>query len=134
MATNTEEIGKLMLRLSVGGLMLPHGIAKIFRGVEGIATRFADAGLPGQLAYLVYLGEVVAPVLMIVGFWSRVGAALVAGTMVVAVWLAHMDDVFALTRGGGWGVELQALFFFGAVASALLGPGRYGLSRGRGRL
>jgi putative oxidoreductase len=58
---------------------------------------------------------------------------IVAVNMIVAVSLSHTSDLVRLTRGGGWGVELQALYLFGAVAVALLGAGRYSLSRGRGR-
>jgi putative oxidoreductase len=53
--------------------------------------------------------------------------------MVVAVMLAHSHDIGALGPGGGWKIELPALYFLGAVAVALLGAGRYSVSRGRGR-
>jgi putative oxidoreductase len=70
---------------------------------------------------------------MIVGSGTRIGAGLVAFNMVVAVWLAHTGQLFAAGKGGGWALDLQGLYFFGAVAVAFLGPGRYSLSRGKGR-
>ena len=54
--------------------------------------------------------------------------------MVMAVWLAHSADIFTLGKGGQWALELQALYFVGAVVVMLLGPGRFSASRGQGKL
>lgn len=114
--------------------MLLHGMSKLGRGVAGIERMLVEHGLPGAIAYGVYLGEVVAPVMMILGLGSRIGGALLAATMLFAVGLAHADDVLALSdRTGAWGIELQALYLVGGVCVALLGAGRYSVSRGRGR-
>jgi putative oxidoreductase len=131
---SSQDLGKLILRASLGVLMLMHGISKLFGGIEGIVARVQDAGLPGVFAYGVYVGEVIAPLLMIAGFWTRPAAAVFAFNMVVAVALAHPGEILMIRGSGAWGIELQALFFFGAVAVALLGAGRYSVSRGRGRL
>ena len=128
-----EDIGKLLLRVSVAGLMLLHGIAKLRHGIEGIVSSVHAHGLPTAFAYGVFLGELVGPVLVLVGWNTRAGAALVAFNMLVAVWLSHAGQFFAASKGGGWALELQALYFFGAVAVALLGPGRWSISRGKGR-
>lgn len=128
-----EDVGKLVLRVSVGGCMLFHGIAKLRNGIGGIVGEVHAHGLPTAFAYGVYLGEVVGPLLVLVGWATRVGAGLVAFDMLVAVWLAHASQVFALGKAGGWALELQGLYLFGAVAVALLGPGRYAASRGKGR-
>ena len=128
-----DDVGKLVLRLSVGILMLLHGFAKISGGVQGIVGLVAAAGLPGAAGYLVYVGEVLAPVLVVIGLWTRPAALLMVITMIVAVWLAHMNDLFTLTRTGGWALELQGLFLFGSLAIALLGAGRYSAGGERGR-
>jgi putative oxidoreductase len=119
--------GYHLLRLSVAGLMLMHGIAKLVRGVGGIEQMLVSKGLPGELAYGAYVGEVVGPLLVIANVWVPLGALLMAANMAVAIALAHPNDVFALGRGGGWAIELQALFLFGSLAIALLArPGRRG--------
>jgi len=128
-----DALAKLLLRVSVGGLMLFHGISKLHHGAGGIISNVQSHGLPAAFAYGVYLGEVVGPVLMIIGWATSVAAGLVAFDMIVAVWLAHAGQLFALGKAGGYALELQALYFFGAVAVALLGPGHYSLSRGKGR-
>jgi putative oxidoreductase len=125
--------GKLVLRVSIGALILLHGIAKVISGPGAIMGLLAKAGLPAGLAYLVYLGEVVAPVLMIVGLWTRPAAFVVALNMAVAVLLVHRGDVFSLGKMGGWAIELQGIFLLAAIAVALLGAGRYSVGGLHGR-
>lgn len=120
----TDDIGKLVLRVSVGVMMLLHGIAKLQNGVDGIAGMLAGQGLPTFLAYGVYLGEVLGPVLVIIGVYSRIGALLMVGNMLVALGLAHAHELLALDKMGGWAVETQGLFLFGSLAILLLGAGR----------
>ncbi|WP_312254466.1 DoxX family protein [Stutzerimonas nitrititolerans] len=129
----TDDMGKLVLRLSVGMLMLLHGIFKLQNGVGGIAGMLGSQGLPGFLAYGVYLGEVVGPVLVIIGLYTRVGAVLIIGNMLVALALAHSQELFSLGSMGGWALELQGMFLFGAVAIALLGAGKYSVGGVSGR-
>ena len=101
MATNyalTEDLGKLVLRLVLGLSILLHGIAKISGGVGGIVGMVEKAGLPGAFGYLVYVGEILAPLLLIVGVWTRPAALVVAINMGVAIGLAHMGDLFTLAK------------------------------------
>jgi len=119
----SDDVGKAVLRLTIGLLVLLHGIAKIVHGPDPIVGMLTAQGLPGQLAYLAYVGEVLAPILVIVGLWTRPAALVMAVNMVVAIQLAHRDDVFRLEKTGGWAIELQAAYLFGAVAIALLGAG-----------
>ena len=129
----TDDMGKLVLRLSVGVLMLLHGIFKLQNGVGGIAGMLGSQGLPGFLAYGVYLGEVVGPVLVIIGLYTRVGAVLIIGNMLVALALAHSQELLSLGSMGGWALELQGMFLFGAVAIALLGAGKFSVGGVSGR-
>jgi putative oxidoreductase len=123
-----HDIGKLILRLVLGISVLLHGIAKLTGGIGGITSLVAKAGLPTFLAYGVYVGEVIAPVLVILGWYSRIGAVLVAVNMLFAIALVHANQVFALSGNGGWALELQAMLLFTAVAIALLGPGRFAIN------
>ncbi len=124
-AFQTEDIGKLVLRLTLGILLIMHGVAKILGGVGGISGMLQNIGLPGFFAYGVYIGEVLAPLLVILGFYARIGALIVVANMVAALYLAHLDDLFLLGQGGGWKLELQGFFLFTALAIALIGPGRF---------
>lgn len=125
-----DDAGKLILRLTLGILMLLHGIAKISGGVDGLEKMVAGAGLPSVLAYGVYVGEVLAPLLVIFGFYARFGAAIIVVNMLFAIFLAHRTDLFLLTRSGGWALELQGFFLFTALALVFMRPGRFGINRG----
>jgi putative oxidoreductase len=120
-----DGIGKLILRCALGGMILLHGIAKLQHGIGFIGDVVANAGLPGFVAYGVYVGEVVAPLLLIAGWYSRTAAAVIAVNMLFAIGLAHSKELFALNQTGGWALELQGMFLFTAVAIALIGPGHY---------
>ncbi len=128
-----EDHGKLILRLMLGLLMLFHGIDKIIGGIEGIINRFEGIGLPGALVYLIYLGEIVAPVLVVIGYWTRAAAFIIAGNMVVAILVAHSGDFFTLTPNGGYGLELQFFYLLSAVAIIALGAGRYSVAGAQGK-
>ena len=93
-------LGYHVLRLSIAAMMLLHGIAKLGKGVDGIQGMLTAHGLPAFVACGVFIGELVAPLLVLANLW--VGPA------------------------GGWGIETQGLFLFGSMALALLAPARRG--------
>ncbi|MDX1800292.1 MAG: DoxX family protein [Marinobacter sp.] len=123
-----SDLGKLILRLCVGGLILFHGISKLIHGIGFIENMIASHGLPGFLAYGVYVGEVVAPLMLIVGYQTRIGALLIVINMLVAIAMVHMGQLLSLGEHGGWALELQGFYLFGALAVVFLGPGRYKLN------
>ena len=122
---STEDFGKLLLRVLVGGLLVLHGFHKLITGPGEVGSILAAHGVPGFLAYGVYLGEVVGPVLMVLGVYTRVGALLVLANMLVAVMATRGLNVWHLNEHGGWGVELEAFYGVGALCVALLGAGVY---------
>lgn len=130
----SEDAAKLVLRVAVGFLILLHGIYKIQNPgtLDFIGGLFTSVHLPAFLAYLIYIGEIVAPIMVIAGFMTRLGARLIAITMVVAIFLAHASDIFALTAMGGSAIELQLMFLVGAVAVAGLGAGKYSMDAKKG--
>lgn len=129
----TDDAGKLLLRATLAILLLFHGVAKIAGGVGFITGMLAKAGLPAALGYLVYVGEVIAPLMILVGVFTRPAALVVAVNMVVAVLLVHTGELFSRNNTGGWALELQGMFLAGALAVALLGAGRYSLGGAAGR-
>lgn len=118
------------MRLTLGILILLHGIAKLKGGVVGISGMVAGIGLPSWVGYGVYIGEVLAPIMLIVGFYSRVGAFIIFINMIFAVVLSHRPDLFMLNaKTGGYALELQAMFMFVALALTFMTPGRYALTK-----
>lgn len=128
-----DSLGKLFLRLGVGGLMLFHGVAKVTGGVAGIKALFMMKGIPTFVAYGAYLGEFVAAIMVLVGFYTRIGAILIAGTMVVVIFTAHSGDIFSITKHGAWGIELPMFYILGALAVFFLGAGKYSVDKDRNR-
>lgn len=128
MTRTTADLGRLLLRITLGVCILFHGVAKLQGGVDGIAQGLTALGLPGFVAYGVYLGEIVGPLLLIVGWFSRLGAGLIAVNMVFAIAIAHRADVFKIGEHGGWAIELQAIYLMAAIALVLMGPGRFAIN------
>lgn len=131
--TPTEDLGKLVIRSALAILVLLHGISKLSGGIDGITGMVTNAGLPAVFAYGVYVGEVIAPLLVLIGLWTRAAAAVMAINMVVAIMLVHVPELAQLNKQGGWALELQGMFLFGAIAVALLGAGRYSVGGINGR-
>jgi putative oxidoreductase len=125
MFLKNTDLGALLLRLVLGGMILFHGLAKMITGVGGIEVAIEQWGLPGVLAYAVFIGEVIAPAMVILGYRTSLFALLIAVNMMVAIALVHVDDIFMLGSSGGWSLELQGLFLGTALAVMLIGPGRY---------
>lgn len=132
-AFNSNDIGKLMLRLSVGGLMLFHGIHKLQHGYAFVSQMLVKAGLPGYLSHGIIVGEIVAPLMIVFGFNTRAAALIEAFVMVMAIYLVHMGDIYSITEHGAYALELQALYLFGSLAIFFLGAGRYSLGGSNGR-
>ncbi|MEX0497764.1 DoxX family protein [Raoultella terrigena] len=122
-----DDFGKLLLRLAVGGLMLFHGLHKLFDGVAGIGGMLVAKGLPGFIAYGVLVGEVLAPCLLILGILTRPAALVLAFTMVVAWLMVGTGETWPLDKTGAWAIESLVYFFIGALAIAFMGAGRYSL-------
>ena len=126
MFKNTD-LGLLFVRIAVGALMLLHGIAKIGQTtfIEGM---LADKGLPAIMAYGVYLTEIVAPLLILVGFRTRLAAIAYVFGILFIIFLVHANAIFSLNENGGWAIELLGLYLFGAVALFFTGGGKYAVS------
>jgi len=123
-----QNIGLLILRLSIGGLMLFHGYHKLISGIDGIVNMISEIGLPGFLAYTVFLGELIAPLFMIVGYRTKLASLFIAATMLIAIFLGHPNEFFQLGEHGNWALELNGLYLFGSISIFFLGGGKIALS------
>jgi len=125
---DSQSVGKLILRLMVGGLLLFHGVDKVIHGIGFIEKLMIVQGLPDYTAFGVYIGEVLAPVLLILGWRSRWWASIIAFNMAAAIYLVQLKSFFALGAHGSWALETPMLFLLGALAIAFLGSGKYAIS------
>lgn len=127
----SEQIGKLLLRLGVGSLVLFHGVHRLLTGLDPVREMLATHKLPEVLAYAAYFGELVGPVLVILGLFTRVGAFLIAAEIILLVMLGGVPEVASISPDGGYGLEVEALYFTAALSLILTGGGRITLGRGR---
>lgn len=123
------NIGIFILRVTTGGMMLFHGIDKIINGVSFIQNTMIESGWPGWMGYGVYVGEIIAPLLLIIGWRTRFAAVIFAFNMLVATLMVHSEDLFEIGSHGEWAVELQGLYFFAALVLIFTGGGKFAISR-----
>ena len=128
MTRSNADLGRLLLRIFLGVCILLHGIAKLQGGVDGIGQALTAHGLPAFVKYGVYVGELIAPIMVLIGFYSRIGAVLIAINMLFAIGLVHMAELFKLGEQGGWALEMQGMYLVTAIALALMGPGRFSIN------
>lgn len=129
--TFRTDLSLLLLRVSTGSLMFLHGLYKLQNGHDKIGSMLVSAGLPEYIKYGVPVGEVVAPILMILGFFTVPSALIIAFTMMASIYLVFWDKLFTLSQNGGWVIELNALYLVACLAIALMGPGKFSLGKGK---
>lgn len=124
-----QDLGKLLLRFTVAGLMLFHGIEKATQGISFIKGLVVNQGLPEVLAYGVYVGEILAPIFLIIGWKSRWWAGIIAFNMLMAIYLTKMDSLLSLGKHGAWAVEVPMFFLLASLVIVFIGSGKYAVSR-----
>lgn len=109
-----------VLTIGLGILMLFHGVDKILNGVDFITPLLEAYSIPyaEYLAYGVYIGEVIAPLLLISGYYIRVAGGVIVLNMLVAIFLVHQNEIFTLTEHGSWSLEIPMLYL--VIGLALL--------------
>ncbi len=122
MISKNTDLGLLVLRISLGGLMLFHGIAKLQHGISFLVDSM------GAFGYAVYIGEVVAPLLILLGWRTRIASVLLAVNCLVAIGFAHAGDLFSISEHGGYANELLMLYLLGSIALFFTGGGKHAVS------
>lgn len=124
------NFGKLFIRLYLGFFMLFHGYKKLLVGTDKIESLLIEHGIPKVLAYGVYFTEIIIPILLIIGYFTRFSAFILILNMILAIYLVHSNDLFnVIDRTGGLVLELQYFYIFTALAVILLGPGKFSLDK-----
>ncbi len=124
----SNDIGSLLLRIAIGVLLPFHGIAKLIQGVDWLNGLLAGISLPSFIKYGVFIGEIIAPVALLIGFRTRIAALLVCFNMFMAVLLAHRHEIFTIKPSGAYTIELDVLYFLGALALFFMGGGKFSVS------
>ncbi len=123
MKRNFTDLALAILRIGASGMMLTHGIPKIER-LFAETIEFPDPlgiGAPTSLT-LVIIGEVIAPVFVLIGFRTKLASIFPIITMLVAFFFVHLNDPIGTQ-------EKAILFFILFVTIFLAGPGKYAIDK-----
>lgn len=125
--TRTTPYAALVMRLSLGILFLAHFGLKFFVFTPaGTAKFFASLGLPGGLAYLTMVVELIGAIALILGIYTRIVAVVLIPVLLGAIVTVHGPAGFFFTNpNGGW--EFPAFWIVGLIVLALTGDGKFAL-------
>lgn len=125
---NVNQLWLLLFRVLLSAFFLTHGMGKLNMLLEGNGAQFPDPiGVGNNLSLiLAVLGEVVAPVLIILGLGTRLAVIPAIITMAVAVFVVHASDPFQ-------NKEMGLLYLLGFFTILIFGPGRFSLDALFGR-
>lgn len=119
----SSDLGKLLLRLGFGGLMLVHGIPKFMKLMNG-NFQFPDPiGFGSEISLiLTVFSEVLCSLLVVVGYKTKYAIIPLVITMLVAAFIIHGNDPWNKK-------EFALLYAVGFLAIGLIGSGKYSLEK-----
>ncbi len=123
---NTKQhIGLFLLRVSIATTMLVYGMTKLIFGNEFIEGLLEQYGLPTFLGYGVFMGEIIAPLFIIIGFRTKLAGLVFAINCLVAILMAQLPTFFTLNAFGGWANGTLFIYTVFGVALFFSGAGKY---------
>ncbi len=123
---NQNDYAALILRVSLGTILIAHGLLKVMVfTLPGTAQFFASVGFPGWMAYPVTGLEIVGGALLIGGIATRAVSLALVPVMLGASSVHFGAGWLFTNEGGGW--EYPVLLTVALVVQALLGAGAYAL-------
>ncbi|TJY35982.1 DoxX family protein [Pontimicrobium aquaticum] len=126
---NTKQhIGLFILRVSIALTMLVYGITKLIFGIDFITGLLNQYGLPSFIAYGVFIGEILAPILIIIGYRTKLVGLVFAINCFVAILMVQLPNLFKLNESGGWAIGLIFIYMMFGIALFFTGAGKYALS------
>ena len=120
------DYAAFLLRLGFGGLILSHGLIKLFLfTLAGTAGFFESVGMPGWAAYPVVFGEIAGGAAIIAGVYVRLASIALLPILFGAL-MVHIPAGFLFSNpNGGW--EFPAFLILAALVQAILGAGAFAL-------
>lgn len=122
------DIGLLLIRTSIAFTMLIYGITKMLNGIPYIINLLESTGLPKFISYGVYVGEVIVPILIILGVRTKLAGLIFALNCLVAILLVQLPNIFKLNEFGGWYIGPIFIYLIFGLAIYFTGAGKYAMS------
>jgi len=123
-----QHIGLLILRVSIALTMLVYGITKLIFGIDFITSLLNQYDLPSFIGYGVFIGEILAPILIIIGYRTKLVGLVFAINCFVAVVMVQLPNLLKLNESGGWAIGLIFIYMMFGIALFFTGAGKYALS------
>jgi putative oxidoreductase len=121
-----QQVGMLILRLVLGITFFIHGLAKFQGGIDNIAGWFQSMGIPGFMAYVVAVIELVGGLALILGLGTRVVSALFVVILLVAIFKVKLAVGF-MGNGKMAGYELDLSMMATALYFVLNGGSKFSI-------
>ncbi len=125
---DSRDWALLFVRLGLAITILFHGWHKLTHGVGHLQEDLILLGFPGFVAYLAYVGEIVAPIMLLLGTYSRAAALFILGTCVFIFMVRWGNGTFLVSpKTGGLIIAEAYLYLSSALAIFFAGSGRFAL-------
>lgn len=126
MYTNSTQLGALILRVTLGAILISHSLLKaVVFTMPGTVKFFQSLGLPSFLAYVTVVVELVAGLLLVAGYRTRIAALAVLPILLGATWVHLPNGWMFNVPNGGW--EYPMFLSAAVIVQALLGDGAFAL-------
>ncbi|MDH2927428.1 DoxX family protein [Lonepinella koalarum] len=126
-SVNKPDLAKFILRVSFAFMFLLHGIHKVTGGIDFITDRFIELGLPAFFANAVYVCEIVVPIFIMFGVFTRINAFIGVISCIIIILVRYIPLIFALAPTGAWAIEGVTTYLFAFWSIMHLGSGKYAL-------
>ena len=123
MKTNSLNFGLLLFRVGISAAMLTHGYGKFLKVIQGNFEFGDPIGIgPTFSLILAAIGEFIAPILIILGWKTRLATIFPTLTMLVAFAISHDGDPFSRK-------EKAFVYLIAFLTLYFTGPGKYSLGK-----
>lgn len=128
-AADAAEYGAFLLRIALGLMWISHALLKWFVfTLPGFAAWLEGQGLPGFMAWPVFLAELAGGIVIVAGFHGRYVSLALIPVMATAMY-THVGNGWLFTNAdGGW--EYPAFLIAASITHGLIGDGAWAV-RGR---
>ena len=132
-----DDIGLFIARISLGIVILPHGLQKLLglfggAGFSGTVDFFVGSGLPSAAAILIIIAESFGALGLILGFFSRLAAFGITLIMLGAIFMVHIQNGFFMNWFGnqaGEGFEYHLLALGLSLVVIIKGGGKWSVDK-----